>query len=233
MCTVTFIPLGRDEFVLTSNRDVSSRRAPGSEPAIHVENGVRLLYPKDGKAGGTWIGSSRDNRLICLLNGGFVNHRRKQEYRKSRGLIVTELLAAEDLDERLGSIDLDSIEPFTLVLVQWEDEMRLSEFVWDGNSKHLRELSIEPRIWSSSTLFDEDMRNTRKIWFESWKSEDELSPAGILDFHKTAGEGNDQVGVVLRRDQVGTVSITQFVKRKKVSVTYQAIQGPQRDPKDP
>lgn len=226
MCTVTFIPLGGDEFVLTSNRDVSYGRPPASEPVFHVEKGVRLLYPKDGKAGGTWIGSSRDNRLICLLNGGFKNHKRQPKYRMSRGLIVTELLAAEDLNERLDSIDLDGIEPFTLVLVEWEAELRLSEFVWDGVKKHLQRLSIDPRIWSSSTLFDEDMRNTRKAWFASWKSEDDLSPASVLDFHKKAGAGNDQVGVVLKRDQVGTVSITQFVKREEVSVTYEALHTP-------
>jgi hypothetical protein len=75
-------------------------------------------------------------------------------------------------------------------------------------------------------LFDEDMRNTRKAWFESWKSEADLSPASVLDFHKMAGAGNDQVGVVLKRDQVGTVSITQFVKREKVSVTYEALHTP-------
>ncbi len=226
MCTVTFIPLGRDEFVLTSNRDVSYRRPKASEPEIHVENGVRLLYPKDGKAGGTWIGSSRNNRLICLLNGGFVNHRRKQEYRKSRGLIVTELLASEDLPERLDSIDLRDIEPFTLVIVEGETELRLKEFVWDGARKHLKKLSPEPRIWSSSTLFDPDMRNTREAWFETWKKKGSLTPDSILDFHKNAGAGDKEVGVVLKREQVGTVSITQFVKRESINLSYEALQVP-------
>jgi hypothetical protein len=226
MCTVTFIPLGRDEFVLTSNRDVSYRRAPASEPAIHVENGVRLLYPKDGMAGGTWIGSSRNNRLVCLLNGGFKNHKRQPKYRKSRGLVVTELLTAVNLSDRLDSIDLEDIEPFTLVIVEWETELRLREFVWDGAEKHLEELSLEPRIWSSSTLFDSKMRSRREAWFESWKSKGRLTPDSILDFHKTAGSDDNEVGVVLKREQVGTVSITQFIRGENITMTYEALTFP-------
>lgn len=226
MCTVTFIPLGGDEFVLTSNRDVSYRRPLASPPERHDENGVKLVYPKDGKAGGTWIGSSRENRLICLLNGGFENHIRQEVYRKSRGLIVTELLAAEDLTNALESINLEGIEPFTLVIVEWAFELRLREFVWDGVGKHDRELPLQPSIWSSSTLFDASMRETRQAWFESWKSESELTPETILEFHKRAGAGNDEVGVVLRRKQVGTVSITQFANTRGISMKYEALQLP-------
>ena len=226
MCTVTFLPLGSNEFVLTSNRDVSYKRPLASRPDYHLKNGVRLLYPRDGKEGGTWRGSSRDNRLICLLNGGYEDHRRQEVYRKSRGLVVTELLAAQNLSETLSAIDLEGIEPFTLVMVEWEESMRLREFVWDGSLKHLKELPLEPRIWSSSTLFDENMRDLRRGWFDSWRSESVLSPSAILNFHKHAGEGNDQVGVVLKREHVGTVSITQFVKREDVRVAYEALQIP-------
>ena len=132
MCTVTFVPLGDKNFVLTSNRDVSWKRAPASPPETHIEQGVKLLYPRDEEAGGTWIGSSYESRLICLLNGGFENHVRKLPYRKSRGLIVTELLAAKELSPAFESIDLVNIEPFTLVTVEWKDELTLGEFVWDG-----------------------------------------------------------------------------------------------------
>lgn len=223
MCTVTFVPLGDNNFVLTSNRDVSWKRAPASPPEIHVEHGVDLLYPRDEEAGGTWIGSSHDSRLLCLLNGGFENHVRKLPYRKSRGLIVTELLAAKDLSSALNSIDLDNIEPFTLVTVEWKDEMKLGEFVWDGSQKHHRIMPIAPQIWSSSTLFDPGMRDARQDWFEDWKRQDEFSPESILEFHRKAGKGDDNVGVVLKRKQVGTVSITQFVRQDSSSFYYQPV----------
>lgn len=223
MCTVTFVPLGDKNFVLTSNRDVSWKRAPASPPEIHVEHGVELLYPRDEEAGGTWIGSSYDSRVLCLLNGGFENHVRKLHYRKSRGLIVTELLAASDLSSALKSIDLEDIEPFTLVTVEWKNDLALGEFVWDGLNKHHRLFPIGTRIWSSSTLFDAEMRETRKQWFEDWKSHGDFNPESILEFHKTAGKGDDEVGVVLKRKYVGTVSITQFVRQESTGFHYESV----------
>ncbi len=223
MCTVTFVPLGDKNFVLTSNRDVSWKRAPASSPQIHKEHGVDLLYPRDEEAGGTWIGSSYDSRLLCLLNGGFENHERKLPYRKSRGLIVTELLAAKELSKALEYADLEDIEPFTLVTVEWKDELELGEFVWDGKQKHRKMVPIAPQIWSSSTLFDPKMRDKRELWFEEWKRQGDMSPESILEFHKTAGQGDDNVGVVLKRRQVGTVSVTQFIREETTNFLYEPI----------
>src|SRR5690554_7226187 len=83
MCTVTFIPKTKGDFILTSNRD----EAPGRKtfaPEIYQEEGVQLMYPKDAVAGGTWIGLSGKKRAVSLMNGGFVSHIRKPYYRKSR-----------------------------------------------------------------------------------------------------------------------------------------------------
>lgn len=225
MCTVTFLPLADDDFVLTSSRDVGFRREKSDIPKCYEENGVRLCYPKDGKAGGTWIGTSRNNRLICLLNGGFKNHKRIGEYPKSRGLIVKELLIARDIEKSCREIDLVGIEPFTLVIVSWNNKLRLSEFVWDGKQRHFRNLaSGRPFIWSSSTLYDEDMKHMRMNWFEKWLSEKDISKEEILNFHKTAGIGNPEIDVFMKRENVGTVSITQvFKKQELVEMGYEAF----------
>jgi len=53
MCTVTFLPLIDNGFVLTSSRDVGYKRQKALSPATYVEKGVSLHYPKDGEAGGT------------------------------------------------------------------------------------------------------------------------------------------------------------------------------------
>jgi hypothetical protein len=109
------------------------------------------------------------------------------------------------------------------VTVEWKDELTLGEFVWDGAKKHRKLLSIGAQIWSSSTLFGPAMRDTRKNWFEDWKRQGEFSPESILKFHKTAGVGDDDVGVVLKRQKVGTVSITQFVRQDSSSFHYQPV----------
>lgn len=221
MCTVTFLPLPDQGFVLTSNRDVGYQREKASHPTSYIEKEVSLFYPKDGKAGGTWIGTSRNNRLICLLNGGFENHKRAASYPKSRGLIVKELLVAEDFEEVCTRIDLNRIEPFTLVVVSWETELQLFEFVWDGNDRHFKELPLQPCIWSSSTLYTDKMKALRQDWFREWFIGKRLTPENILDFHKEGGIGFQEIDVFMRREHVGTVSITQVVAgANKCDMTY-------------
>ncbi len=206
------MPLANKGFVLTSNRDVGYQREKALYPKTYVEDGVSVHYPKDGKAGGTWIGTSRENRLICLLNGGFENHKRATSYPKSRGFIVKELLIAINFEETSLEIDLEEIEPFTLVVVDCKEKKQLFEFVWDGKNRHLRELEWQPSIWSSSTLYTDTMKAMRQDWFREWFIGKGRTPENIMDFHKHAGLGFPEVDVFMKREKVGTVSITQVVK---------------------
>ena len=131
MCTVTYIPLENSDFILTSSRDIPFSREKAEHPKKAIENGVELYYPKDGKAGGTWIGTSSKNRLICLLNGGFEYHTSRANYTKSRGLIVKELLKVDNIRKGLNEVDLKDVEQFTLTIVDWNNDLELIEFVWE------------------------------------------------------------------------------------------------------
>ena len=213
MCTVTFLPLKDNGFVLTSSRDVGYLREKALAPETYIEQGVSLHYPKDSKAGGTWIGTSRNDRLICLLNGGFKNHEQQNFYAKSRGLIVKELLSSENLEASCNEIDLQDIEPFTITAVSWSAKQRLYEFVWDGNKRFFKEMDWKPTIWSSSTLYTDEMKAMRQDWFLDWLTENEPNPASILEFHRNAGIGDPEVDVFMRRERVGTVSITQVLRK--------------------
>lgn len=212
MCTVTLIPLGKSDFVLTSNRDEAPNRE-SLDPDFYVENGVTLLYPKDVLAGGTWIGISEKSRLICLLNGGFTLHERLAEYRLSRGVVVKDLLTATDFLQLIESYNLIGVEPFTIVLVDWQDGLRFYEFVWDGVAKHVKKLPLEPKIWSSSTLYTEEMKQARLDWFDIYKTKNDLNPESVLQFHKAAGKGNKDFGVIMDRGFVKTTSLTQVEKQ--------------------
>ncbi|AUC86091.1 hypothetical protein CW731_12720 [Polaribacter sp. ALD11] len=90
MCTVTYLLLGNNNFILTSNRDETPLRKT-IPPKEYLENGVELTYPKDEIARGIWIGLSDKKRLVCLLNGGFVAHKRKLPYKMSRGIVVKKI----------------------------------------------------------------------------------------------------------------------------------------------
>jgi len=224
MCTVTYLPLGNDNFILTSSRDVPYARKKAENPKEKEEDGVELTYPKDGKAGGTWIGTSSKNRLICLLNGGFYYHTSRSEYKKSRGLIVKNLLKVDDISYGLKNIDLKGVEQFTLTIVDWNDGLKLIEFVWDGTKKHQKIMKQEPQIWSSSTLYDREVKKLRKDWFEDWQKATEFTQENILKFHHTAGIGDKQIDIMMDRGAGGTVSITSVKKNNDdVLMDYEAI----------
>lgn len=215
MCTVTIIPKGKNDFVLTSNRDEAPNRT-SLAPDLYSVKDTKMMYPKDELSGGSWIGVSEKNRLICLLNGGFICHERKVEYRMSRGVVVIDLLACENVIDAIAHYNLEDVEPFTLVIADWNVDLNFFELVWDGTQKHFTELPLESKIWSSSTLYTDTMKKERLNWFEDYKTENELDSKAILNFHKTTGQPNKDYGIVMDRDHVKTTSITQIEKTNNV-----------------
>lgn len=221
MCTVTYFPLGKNDFILTSNRDETPFRKT-VYPKVYIENGVELTYPKDELAGGTWIGTSTKNRLVCLLNGAFTNHTRNKEYKMSRGIIVKNLLSSNDAVAFINHFDFTDIEPFTLILVDYNLQLETYELVWDGTIKQVTKLAQEPKIWSSSSLYSDEMKQLRKDWFENWISENtEFHQEKILEFHQNENLGNKEISLKMKRSFVETVSTTSIKKENNnVEITY-------------
>ncbi len=214
MCTVTYLPLGNNDFILTSNRDEDPNRKT-IPPKEYDEEGVKLTYPKDELAGGTWIGLSEKKRLICLLNGGFTKHQRAESYRMSRGVIVKQLLKVDNPVEIINHFDFDGIEPFTIVLVDWKQNLKAYELVWDGEQKHFEVLEGIPKIWSSSTLYDEEMKQLRRDWFADWLEEyKDFTQEDILAFHQDETKGNSEISLKMKRTRVETVSVTSISKKE-------------------
>ncbi|APZ46496.1 hypothetical protein BW723_09385 [Polaribacter reichenbachii] len=212
MCTVTYLPLGDNNFILTSNRDETPLRET-IQPKTYLENGVEITYPKDELAGGTWIGTSNKNRLVCLLNGGFENHKRQLPYKMSRGVLVKNILSADDAIAYIDNFDFINIEPFTLIFVDWNTTLKTYELVWDGLKKHFNKLPQEPKIWSSSTLYTFNMRQSRKGWFANWLAQNKLfTQESILQFHNNSTLGNVETSIKMKREFVETVSITSILK---------------------
>ena len=136
MCTVSFIPVG-DKFFISSNRDEKLSRKNALPPALHKHNGVNFIFPKDADAGGTWIAVKENGDASVLLNGAFINHIAEPPYRRSRGLILLDILAEKIPSAAFSKIALENIEPFTIVLFQ---QKSLFEFRWDGNEKFGKQL---------------------------------------------------------------------------------------------
>lgn len=223
MCTVTFIPLTNNNFILTSNRDESTLRET-LHPKQYLENDVEMIYPKDKIAGGTWIGTSSKKRLVCILNGAFVKHSRKTAYKKSRGVIAKEILAHNDVELFIFELQLKDIEPFTVIIADWNEvNLKLYELIWDGNQKHITKLKNEPKIWSSSTLYDSESKELRITWFNNWLLKNDLSSESILKFHHSK-VGDLEQSIYMKRSYVETVSITSIKKEKNsISISYEDL----------
>ena len=221
MCTVTYLPVGKNDFILTSNRDETPLRST-VPPKKYIENGVELTYPKDELAGGTWIGTSTKNRLVCLLNGAYINHLRNKEYKMSRGIIVKNILSAVDAVAFINHFDFTAIEPFTLILVDYQKQLETYELVWDGTTKHFSKLAQEPRIWSSSTLYSDEMKQLRKDWFANWLAENkDFKQDKIIQFHQNKNLGNAEISPKMKRAFSETVSTTSIKKEnEKIVITY-------------
>lgn len=224
MCTVTYIPKKNNTFILTSNRDEAIGRTT-LVPSFYDIDGVKMLFPKDAVAGGSWIGISEKSRMICLLNGGFEAHIRVENYKMSRGVVVKKLLKAEDLSQAIAQFDYKGIEPFTIVAIDWSGDLKATELVWDGYKAHITILGDEPKIWSSATLYDATMKEKRRDWFSVFSETTDWSPTSLFDFHTKAGEGDAHIDLQMNRGLLKTVSVTQVEKSEDTcTMTYHDLQ---------
>ena len=207
MCTVTFIPAG-DTVFIAHNRDEKSLRSKAIAPNKYRVNGHTLLFPRDTQAGGSWIAVNANGAAAVLLNGAFVKHIQALPYRKSRGLVLLEIIASNDVLYCWQNIDLENIEPFTVVL--WS-RGQLYEGRWDGQRKHTAMPDgFKAHTWSSVTLYDLTVRDRRRQWFALWRQQcPQPALEDILQYHSLAGDGDPHNSLCMNRDnRMLTVSIT-------------------------
>lgn len=207
MCTVTFIPV-EDKYFITSNRDEKNARKLAVAPTVYQFESGKILFPKDGDMGGSWIASHENGNAAVLLNGAFEKHIPRPPYRLSRGKIFLHVIASENPATRFDNVNLDRVEPFTLILFEKGD---LYECRWDGIMKYFKPLkSHQPYIWSSVTLYEEQAIRKRESWFTSFLNENpNLSQEKILHFHHFTGDGNKDYDLRMKRGELySTVSIT-------------------------
>jgi len=211
MCTLTFFSLKAEEnsFVFTSNRDESIHR-PTLAPQHYLEDEVNLYYPKDKIAGGTWVGLSSQQRLVCLMNGGFEAHQRKSAYKMSRGVVVKEALKTDDIQDFFESFDLDGVEPFTLISIDYKEKLQIWRWVWDGLEKHLFAEAVQPQIWSAAMTYNPQQRKERdQHWREFLKTHRDIAEKEIWDFHH-----QKKGDLIIDRGELKTTSVTQAVIKK-------------------
>jgi hypothetical protein len=220
MCTVTYIPT-KNGFHLTSNRDEHISRNQALAPQQYDAGKSKLLYPKDADKNGSWIAAKSNGDMVVLLNGAFIKHTIQPAYRKSRGLVLMDIINAEYPAHFYKAMNLEGIEPFTLVLYAAGS---LYECRWDGEKKRIVSLDAKAAyIWSSVTLYDKMAAAKRNSWFSQFRNSDHpKKTAGILHFHRFGGDGDLKDGLVINRGgKMKTMSITNIrVTPQSITMTY-------------
>lgn len=220
MCTVSFVT-SKGKTIITSNRDEKAIRPSAIPPKNYVVNGKNIIFPKDPKAGGTWYVVDAQGTILVLLNGATEKHIVKLPYKKSRGLIVLDLISSESPKDFWQEIELENIEPFTLVLFQ---KGLLYQLRWNGIDKATQQLKANKNyVWSSSTLYPKEIREKRAEWFETFLDlNTEITETKMLHFHRYTEEKNSENGLVINRnDEMKTLSITQtVVEQNKVVILH-------------
>ncbi|MCP4522048.1 MAG: NRDE family protein [Cytophagales bacterium] len=222
MCTVTYLPQEDNQYILTSNRDEVSVRKT-TFPHIYPFDNYSLLGPQDTKAGGTWIATSNQNMTVCLLNGAFQKHIPKPPYRQSRGQIVLDAFKFGTAQEFIENYSFEGTENFTLVLVyNQKGKEALHELRWDGEKLYHAILDRNKAyIWASSTLYSNEIVTQRKEWFAEFIETKEATLENIRNFHQFGGNGDQQNGLQISRDNsLQTVSITSVVSSEQSSEVH-------------
>lgn len=224
MCTVSFVS-SNGKTIITSNRDEKVIRPSAIEPKNYLVNNKNIIFPKDPKAGGTWFAVDELGTIAVLLNGANEKHKLEPHYRKSRGLIVLDIIGKPSPRDFWQEISLENIEPFTLVLFQ---DNELFQLRWDGSDKECISLDTKKNhVWSSVTLYPKDIRENRTDWFHSFLSQSSgtntiVSETEMLHFHRHTENDNTENGLVINRnDELKTLSITQSVtEMNKVAILH-------------
>ncbi len=166
MCTVSWIhqPGG---FELFCNRDERRTRKAALPPQVLDLQSVKIIAPRDGDFGGSWISVNEFGLALSLLNfhetqtgTGFSLSQPVSQTEvcptdfTSRGLLLMELANCRLREEVLGRIaerQLEKFQPFTLLILTPENSALIVR--WDGN-ECLIDPDAEAQMPLTSSSFD-------------------------------------------------------------------------------
>ncbi len=199
MCTLSYIPY-KNNAIFTSNRDEDIRRGVALPPKMYEVNGKEITFPKDEKSGGSWFACKGNEAIMILLNGAKEKHVRRSRYRRSRGLILLDLLSQDHVKLAWEAIGLNDIEPFTIVFY---DRSNLYQWRWNGEDKKEMLLDVSKSyIWSSSTLYSKEARELRQELFINFMKEDFSGAESVFNFQKFGKIDDKENGFQINRNGI-------------------------------
>src|ERR1041385_4218147 len=218
------------------NRDERRTRAPATPPERRTLDGVPVLAPRDGEAGGTWIAVNAFGHTLALLNrwddspigdsapleaappnpGPFI----------SRGLLVLELAATPDrraVDAVLTGRPLASFRPFTLVSLSPGEVPWL--FEWDGHALERAMVSVPGLVRASSGSDQAAAERGRGALFrEAASRPGGLTPEVLLALHRSHRPEKGPLSICMHREEAVTVSLS-LITMHADRVTFRYVNG--------
>jgi hypothetical protein len=210
MCTVTVVPHATGVRLLC-NRDERRSRPAALPPRPYDLGGTQAIFPVDPQGEGTWIGCNGAGLAVALLNRNVPSRTGDDRLKRSRGLIVREVLRRTRLAAAVQNVlDLDprSFAGFRIVIVQ---DRSVAIVASDGASIVRRPLRVlhTPLLLTSSSLGDRLVTPPRRRLFDRlvlrsgrrWL-------AGQARFHEHQWTARPEISVRMERVDALTVSRT-------------------------
>ena len=227
MCTLTWRICTQGYFVAFS-RDERRTRALGLGPRTITRAGVAALAPIDGEAGGSWLCANELGCSLALLNGYRFQVAGASDAdvgaRPSRGELVlslSDLPAAEQLEARLGALDLERFRPFELAAFDAHGGTRIAS--WNGTALDARALTASDRPMVSSSFDDSGARRARAQLYQRMVGAD-ATEQELERFHKSHEPGRGAYSPCMHREEAHSVSFTRVrVGPQWVELLYQPL----------
>ena len=226
MCTVTIVPHDRGVRLL-ANRDERRSRLPGLPPRVHTLSGQRALFPLDPEGGGTWIGVNDAGLVVALLNARPRTATETSAPKRSRGLIVLQLLRCRSVPEAMAAaaaLDADLFEPFRVVMVE-AGACAVAASAGEGAVDCTWQRLDVPVMLTSSALGDAVAGPPRQRLFERMvlKGRSACWLEGQSRFHDHQWPGRPEISVRMERHDALTVSRTAIdVTNRRRRLCYEA-----------
>jgi hypothetical protein len=210
MCTLTFIP-AIDGYLAGMNRDELLTRPTALPPQINSQSGMEHVCPHE-PSGGTWIACNSLGNLLALLNWNEIDVASLGEKRRTRGLVIPDLILEENsvsTGSGLDRLSLEGIFPFRLIAA-FLKERKLIEWRWDGRSIQRLESAWVRKHWFSSSLSDGSAAEQRGQVCEAASLDPAVdSTSWLRKLHRSHEPNAGPYSVCVHRHDARTVSYTE------------------------
>ena len=212
MCTVSWLrrPIDSAEanvgaYELFFNRDELKTRKPALPPRLKTIDGVKMLTPEDGDAGGTWMAVNEYGLTVCLLN----YYDRPYELMSgesftSRGLLVLALAGKRSVSEAQHYLDTESMRHYRAFHVLMLDKSDCASATWNGERITHDSAPLCPM--SSSSYETQFVITGRQRLFRDIFASSTPSPEALFEFQQSHLPEKGPFSVCMHRPEAGTVS---------------------------